>query len=451
MYTRIVRFFFLSSLLTSWLFNALPAQAIDGHLRVTSPNGGENLKEGQSYTITWDASSNIDKIMLGWSSGPGSLNWIATSIPNTGSYTWNVNVGNTTNTQFLIDITGYETGKGSLSDKSDGYFTVEQKEDYPAKPPTPAPTPRPGTGGSLPTPTPTSAQPGLPVFSLLPTPTPTPRPVQLTYWSLEVWEFYTFDGSRTTDIKKLTDPKNVENFQLDTPEGFLFTFPQAINLTQAQTLQALQKTEDMWHFEAWWFWIEIQWWEVQKISESVEVTYTNKNLTKFTPTVKNTLEAPAPTKTSAEKYEPEKAFEVVGVEDDGLKVKLTNGAKLEITPRVELEGEEEIKTLSTEVALTGKSSHKDIDLSVKVDGQPAEVEISQIGDDGNFTVTVKNLEEGKNFVQLSYVSREKGAASEPTVFAERVVMVNSSWFEKYKAFVLLFLGRVRGVLFFWEK
>ena len=71
-------------------------------LAVTSPNGGEVLFVGDTKTITWTSSSVIDKVSIGYSTGPGSLNWIANNIPNTNSYNWNVNVGNTTNTQFKI-------------------------------------------------------------------------------------------------------------------------------------------------------------------------------------------------------------------------------------------------------------------------------------------------------------------------------------------------------------
>lgn len=101
--------------------------AISGHLDITSPNGGETYTEGDVVNITWDASDNIDKLSLGYSRGEGNLNWIETSVPNTGSYSWTVDVGNTSNTQFVIDITGYETGEGSLSDRSDNYFTVFQE------------------------------------------------------------------------------------------------------------------------------------------------------------------------------------------------------------------------------------------------------------------------------------------------------------------------------------
>ena len=66
----------------------------------------------------------IDKVYLGYSFGPGSLNWIATNIANTGYYDWNVNIGNTTNTKAKISIIGYQTGVGSWSDESDNFFNV---------------------------------------------------------------------------------------------------------------------------------------------------------------------------------------------------------------------------------------------------------------------------------------------------------------------------------------
>ncbi|MFH1405146.1 MAG: hypothetical protein ABIH21_03555 [Patescibacteria group bacterium] len=138
-----VLFAFFTGLLLV-LFAPSSHATIDGHLTVTSPNGGEVYTEDDMVTITWDASDNIDKVSIGYSHGVGHLNWVAFTAPNTGSYTWKVNVGNTTNTQFVIDIRGYETGKGSLSDKSDGWFTVYQKEEFPPRPePELAPEPEP--------------------------------------------------------------------------------------------------------------------------------------------------------------------------------------------------------------------------------------------------------------------------------------------------------------------
>ncbi len=95
-------------------------------LTVTAPNGGEVMTAGNIYTITWQSSPYINSIWIGYSGCTGCLNWITTGSPNTGSYNWTVNVGNTTNTQFKIEITGYETGVGSVTDDSDAPFTVLQ-------------------------------------------------------------------------------------------------------------------------------------------------------------------------------------------------------------------------------------------------------------------------------------------------------------------------------------
>jgi len=82
------------------------------------------LSVGDIYRITWDSSPNIDKVTLGYKSCPSCLDWIATLIPNTGYYDWTVFVGNTTNTEFTIEIIAYETGYGSTIDYSDAPFTV---------------------------------------------------------------------------------------------------------------------------------------------------------------------------------------------------------------------------------------------------------------------------------------------------------------------------------------
>ncbi len=97
-------------------------------ITITSPNGGEVLTVGQTYRIKWNATSTIDTVTIGYSFGTGSLNWFvgnaANNIPNVGYYDWNVNIGNTSNTQVKISIIGYHTGVGSWTDLSDNFFTV---------------------------------------------------------------------------------------------------------------------------------------------------------------------------------------------------------------------------------------------------------------------------------------------------------------------------------------
>ncbi|HEY3477129.1 MAG TPA: hypothetical protein VGK56_21115, partial [Anaerolineales bacterium] len=109
-------------------------------IQVVQPNGGEVLTVGSTYRITWNSSPDIDKVTIGYKACDSCLDWIATNIPNVGYYDWNVFVGNTINTQFKIDITGYDTGVGSVVDRSDNYFTVLQPTATPS--PTPTRTPR---------------------------------------------------------------------------------------------------------------------------------------------------------------------------------------------------------------------------------------------------------------------------------------------------------------------
>ncbi|KKR01144.1 MAG: Outer membrane autotransporter barrel domain protein [Candidatus Nomurabacteria bacterium GW2011_GWF2_40_31] len=95
-----------------------------GSITITSPNGGECLTKGSAKSITWTNSSNINQISIMLKDSNGTGDWIAYNIPNTGSYSWNVSKWNTTNTQFKIEIIGYETGVGSVTEGSDNFFTV---------------------------------------------------------------------------------------------------------------------------------------------------------------------------------------------------------------------------------------------------------------------------------------------------------------------------------------
>ena len=128
-------------------------------VRIISPNGGETLKLGENYKITWE-SQNSDKVWLGYTTGPGSLDWIATDISNQNFYDWKVNTPITALNKFKVSITAYQTGVGSTKDESDNFFSVVQQPIFAVVQPTPIPTPYPS-----PTPTPT------------PAPTPTPKPL----------------------------------------------------------------------------------------------------------------------------------------------------------------------------------------------------------------------------------------------------------------------------------
>jgi lipoprotein NlpI len=99
-------------------FTIVPAQPV-----LLSPNGGEVLWPGCSYSITWDATTFYSSVKLEYSADNGAT-WvdIVTSVSNTGSRNWvipsTINPGN----QFLIRASN--TSNLSLFDVSDNTFTV---------------------------------------------------------------------------------------------------------------------------------------------------------------------------------------------------------------------------------------------------------------------------------------------------------------------------------------
>ncbi|MBP9749349.1 MAG: peptidoglycan-binding protein [Candidatus Pacebacteria bacterium] len=118
---------FVFMLCTAYFLAAHSVQAAPT-LTVLSPNGGEGLYEGTYYQINWK-SDNVDKVSIGWSTGVGSLNPIVSNIPNTGSYSWKVGAGTLLpgqTKQVKIDVIGYQTGVGSVSDQSDGFFSIKK-------------------------------------------------------------------------------------------------------------------------------------------------------------------------------------------------------------------------------------------------------------------------------------------------------------------------------------
>jgi hypothetical protein len=143
-------------------------------LQITAPNGGEVLHVGDVYRISWASSSNIDKVTISYKSCPSCSGSIASNIPNTGYYDWTVTNGSSSNTQFAIDILGYQTGVGSVEDLSDIAFTI-----LPLATPTFT-----STRTVTPTPTITSTRTVTPTLAGTLTATPTitlTRTVTLTY------------------------------------------------------------------------------------------------------------------------------------------------------------------------------------------------------------------------------------------------------------------------------
>ena len=105
-------------------------------LKVTYPDGGENLKTGVSYKIKWnsenlgDSKVNIDLIRYEDSGRQGSVTSIAHSVANTGYYSWKditpTTDPNVPNLKILIT----SVTNPSVKDYSNDYFTVSCTAPY---------------------------------------------------------------------------------------------------------------------------------------------------------------------------------------------------------------------------------------------------------------------------------------------------------------------------------
>jgi hypothetical protein len=96
------------------------------NVAVQSPNGGEVWVVGETEDITWTG-VNVNEVKIELSTNNGA-DWsiIIESVPNTGSYSWNVTAQDSSN-ECLIRITNLENG--FVYDVSDGTFTIDIVSD----------------------------------------------------------------------------------------------------------------------------------------------------------------------------------------------------------------------------------------------------------------------------------------------------------------------------------
>ena len=378
-----------------FLYPITHVQAIDGYIRFTNPTGGETLTVGQSYTIRWESSSNIDKVNIGYKSCPSCLDWVVFTTPNSGSYTWNVNVGNTTNTQFYLQITGYETGKGSLTSNS-GTFTVNGGNTSNAGS-TSHTTPSPGPASSSnstrslpflrPTPRPT------------PMPTPTPTPIPLTINTIRFSSTFVFEGSQTTDLTKISDPKHVTNFTIDTKYDWTIVFTEEMDLTDKKKLAMLRDIENYWVVEWWFIWIKIEWWEVFEVP--CEVTVKNNQLTGYSPILTMTETRPTEMESSSSGTQKPKSPLYKNGKPGEIVLGLTDGGKIEIKPNVQFKDKPTQPVSTDNTQLTARTSHKNLTYQLALNGQTSSISTT-VTDDGSFSIIIPKLIEGANYVELSY-------------------------------------------------
>jgi len=96
-------------------------------VKVLSPNGGEIIPSGSTYTVRWGAPSRAVKFKLYYSTNSG-VSWKTITTTYVTGYTYNWIVPTVTSSQknCLIKVNGY-TSSGSLIsyDRSDKVFKIE--------------------------------------------------------------------------------------------------------------------------------------------------------------------------------------------------------------------------------------------------------------------------------------------------------------------------------------
>ncbi|MGK7921220.1 MAG: lectin like domain-containing protein [Trichodesmium sp.] len=93
-----------------------------GSITVNSPNGGNTLEPGKSYTITWDDNIN-ENVKLELYKGGSFNRTIASSTQSDGSYSWTVPASITNGSNYKVKITS--TSNNSVSDFSNSNFTIK--------------------------------------------------------------------------------------------------------------------------------------------------------------------------------------------------------------------------------------------------------------------------------------------------------------------------------------
>ena len=91
-------------------------------ITVTSPNGGETWKVGETHNVTW-TSNGLNNVSIGLKGGIASPTKILATVPaSSGSYSWKIDSTIQSGSQYKILI--YDPTNPSSQDISDNYFTI---------------------------------------------------------------------------------------------------------------------------------------------------------------------------------------------------------------------------------------------------------------------------------------------------------------------------------------
>lgn len=92
-----------------------------GSITVTSPNGGERWVRGTTQSITWNSSGVSGNVKIEYKKGIVT-GTIASSVANTGSYSWSIPTSQETRNDYKIVVTSL--ADSSVKDESNSTFTI---------------------------------------------------------------------------------------------------------------------------------------------------------------------------------------------------------------------------------------------------------------------------------------------------------------------------------------
>ena len=100
-----------------------PCATSQPSITVTSPNGGETWKQGETHNITW-TSNGVDNVMIELDKTNPNTGWHLTySVPaSSGSFSWIVPVTITPGYDYKVKI--WDTTNSSITDLSNNYFAI---------------------------------------------------------------------------------------------------------------------------------------------------------------------------------------------------------------------------------------------------------------------------------------------------------------------------------------
>ena len=95
-------------------------------IRLVSPNGGETIKSGSTYAISWIGSDYVERYLLKYSQNKGE-DWKLIESDIIGeSYEWQVPIVNDNKKNCLVKVIGYDASDQKVGDdKSDSRFNIK--------------------------------------------------------------------------------------------------------------------------------------------------------------------------------------------------------------------------------------------------------------------------------------------------------------------------------------